>query len=69
MQGLEDDILESSLGGWADTAATYCPGRPLQIVLKPMTKHRESVEKNALYMGLILKRNFCLDVNGGFDTS
>ena len=24
-QGLEDDIVESSLGRWADTARTYCP--------------------------------------------
>ena len=24
-QGLEDDIVESSLGRWADTTRTYCP--------------------------------------------
>ena len=39
-QGLEDEILESSLGRWADTVATYCPGRPSQIVLKLMRKPR-----------------------------
>ena len=44
-QGLEDDIFESFLGWWADTAATYCPGRPSQIVLKSITKHRDRVEK------------------------
>ena len=38
-QGLEDDIMESSIGRWADTVATYCPGRPSQIVLKSLTKH------------------------------
>ena len=41
LRGLEDDILKSSLGRWADTAATYCPGAFSQIVLKSMTKHRD----------------------------
>ena len=44
-QGLEDDILKSSLARWADTADTYCPGRPSQIVLKSMTKPCDRVEK------------------------
>ena len=44
-QGLEDDILEISLGWWADTAAIYCPGRPSQNCLKSMTKHCDRVEK------------------------
>ena len=44
-QDLEDDILESSLGRWADTAAADCPSRLSQIVLKSMTKHRDRVEK------------------------
>ena len=44
-QCLEDYILESSLRRWADTAATYCPGRPSQIVLKSITKHHDGVEK------------------------
>ena len=43
--GLEDDILETSFGWWADTAASYCPGKPAQIVLKSITKHRDRVEK------------------------
>ena len=47
-QGLEDDILESSLGRWADSAATYCPGRPSQMVFKSMTKHRDRVEKRSV---------------------
>ena len=29
-QGLEDDILESSIGRWADTAATHCPCRLME---------------------------------------
>ena len=44
-QGLEDDILESSIGRWADTAATYCPGQALQISLKCMTKLRNRREQ------------------------
>ena len=44
-QCLEDDTFETSFGRWADAAASYCPRRPLQIVLKSMTKHRERVEK------------------------
>ena len=44
-QGLEDLILESSLGRWPDTVATYCPGRPTQIAMKSMTKHGDRVEK------------------------
>ena len=44
-QGLEDDILESSIGRWADTVATYCPGRTSQIVLKFITKYRDRREK------------------------
>ena len=43
-QGLEDEISESSIGQWADTAATYCQGKPSQSVLKSMTKHRDRVE-------------------------
>ena len=44
-QGLEGDILESSLGRWADTAGDYCPGRPLQIVLKFKAKYGDRREK------------------------
>ena len=44
-QGLDDDILEASVGRWADAAASYCLGMPPQIVLKSMTKHRDRVEK------------------------
>ena len=47
-QGLEDDILECSLGWWADAAATYCPGRPSEIAMKSMTKLRDRRGKNAL---------------------
>ena len=52
-QGLEDEILESSLGRWADTAATYCPGRPSQIVLKSMTKPCNRVEKCSVKLSSI----------------
>ena len=44
-QGLEDDFLECFLGWWADAAATCCPGRPSEIALKSMTKHRDRREK------------------------
>ena len=49
-QGFEDNHLDSSLGWWADTAATYCPDRLSQLVVKPMTKHQDRREKNALYI-------------------
>ena len=54
-QGLQDKFLECSLGRWADTAATYCPGRPSQIVLKSMTKHRDRVEKTLYICRLFFK--------------
>ena len=33
---------------WDDTAATYCPGRPSQIVLKSTTKHCNSGKKRSV---------------------
>ena len=47
-QGLEDDIFQTSFGWWAVTAASYCPGRCSQIVLKSMTKHHEREEKHSV---------------------
>ena len=55
--GLEDNVLENSIGRWADTVATYCPGRPSQLVLKSITKHRDR-GKNALYFSWSKRQNF-----------
>ena len=44
-QGLEDDILESSIGHWADTAATYCPCRPMEHSIISSSKPCDRVEK------------------------
>ena len=53
MQGLDDDILESSIRRWADTVATYCLGRQARsslILLKSIKKTSRQTGKNALYI-------------------
>ena len=44
-QGFKDDDLGNSPGWWAATVVTYCPGRPLQLTQKNITKHGERVEE------------------------
>ena len=36
-QGFEDNVLGSAPGRLADTAATYCAGRPSQLTWKNLT--------------------------------
>ena len=48
-QGLEDDILESSIGLWADTAATI---QALANWTEIHDKTLRQSEKNALYVSI-----------------
>ena len=44
-QGLDDDFSESSIGRWADTAATYCPCRPMELSKMSSSKPCDRAEK------------------------
>ena len=44
-QGLDDDILQSSIGRWADTIATYCPCRPMEYSKMSSSKPCDRAEK------------------------
>ena len=47
-QGLDDDFLQSSIGRWADTAATYCPCRPMEHSKMLSSKPCDRAEKTVL---------------------
>ena len=44
-QGFKDEDLGNSLGSWAATVATYCPGRTLEIAQKNIMEHGEQVDE------------------------
>ena len=54
LQGFEDDVLGNSPGWLADTAASYCPGRPSQLTQDNVTKHCDRVEKTLCLVKLVI---------------